>query len=168
MDTVPGTGRPRTIDATAARVVARCAPDEVPAFPRVRDEFFARGGTPARAGDDPLGFGAVAVGVVAGIVLAVLNELVVGSLTDILRPWWDRAWRSAVRRLRGPRSATPATELPALPPAQVPAVTEAVTRHAIRSGLPPAQAVELARALVAELTADRPDAVPEHGAGDDD
>ncbi|KOX24059.1 hypothetical protein [Nocardiopsis sp. NRRL B-16309] len=164
----PDAPRPRTIDSMAARVVSRCAPAESAYYPVVRDEFFARGAVPRRPGDDPLGFGAVAVGVVAGIVLTVLNELIVGSLTDVLRPWWDRAWRAALRRLRpgAAKRLTPETELPVLPAASVPDVAAAITKHAVRSGLSPEDAARLTRELVAELAEGGRDSKPDDGEED--
>ncbi|MDA0564190.1 hypothetical protein LG943_07595 [Streptomonospora sp. S1-112] len=152
----------------AKSVVARVAPEESDHYTRVRAEFFARGG-PGRVQDNPLGFGEIVVGVVTGIVLTVLRDLAIGSLTDAARPWWDRAWRWAARRvLPGRRpQAGPDTPLPALPAEAAPAVIALVTKHAAEANLPPAQADRLARAIVAELSA--PAAVEgEAGAGSGD
>ncbi|WP_433701206.1 hypothetical protein [Nocardiopsis sp. CA-288880] len=137
-----------TIDSLARHVVERQAPDEMPYYPNLRDDFFALGGRLPKEGDNPLGFGAVALGVVTGVVLAVLNDLVVGSLTDAVRPWWKKAWQRLLRR--APRVDAQA-ELPALSAHQVPLVREAVLRHGARADLREEQAAELADAIVSEL-----------------
>jgi len=144
----------RTLDAVAHRVVSRCAPEEEVRYPVLRDDFFARGGVGARARDNPLGFGELVIGVVTGVVLAVLNELVTESLTETVRPWWQRAWNWAMVRLHlyRPPVADPGSPVGTLSPEQVPGVVAAVTRHALRAGIDPDRAAELARAIVEELT----------------
>ncbi|QVQ54486.1 hypothetical protein J4H86_12935 [Spiractinospora alimapuensis] len=138
----------------ATRVVERCAPDELPYYENVRDDVFTRGGRPPRPADNPLGFGAAAVSLVTGVAVGVLIELVTGSLTDILRPWWQRAWLW-VRAKLGRRKAAPAADtdavLPLITPANVASVTKAITTHAVRAGIPPQAAGEIAAAIICEL-----------------
>jgi hypothetical protein len=97
--------------------------------------------------------------VVTGVVLTVLHDLAVESLTDAARPWWQRAWRRMGRLLgMGRPKAGPDTALPALSPQEAPAVVRSVNEHALKAGLRPEQAERLARAIVAELTPQgRPD-----------
>ncbi|RCV57774.1 hypothetical protein [Marinitenerispora sediminis] len=149
-------GRAPTLDSVAARVVAQVAPEETAHYPQVRDEYFERGRA-NRAEDNPLGFGEIVVGAITGIVLGALHELAEGTLTDVLRPWWDRAWRRLAARLRIRRAepVAPETALPVLAPDQLPHIAAALTAYCVRSGLPPEQAAELTRAIVAELTAPR-------------
>lgn len=147
-------GRSVTIDDVARTVVARVAPDEIAHYQGVRNEYFMRGRA-RRAGDNPLGFGDVVIGVVTGVVLTVLHDLVVGSLTDAARPWWNRAWQRVAQRLRmrrRPRVGAD-TVLRPLAPQEVPAAIASVTERAAEAGLPPDQAAQLARAIVAEITA---------------
>ncbi|ASU84732.1 hypothetical protein CDO52_19720 [Nocardiopsis gilva YIM 90087] len=94
------------------------------------------------------------VGVVSGVALTVLHELAIESLTNAARPWWVRAWRWLAERLRLRRrpKVEPHTDLRALTAEEVPGVVAALTEHAVRAGLPPDQAAQLARAIVAELT----------------
>lgn len=142
-----------TVDSVARRVVARCAPEEELYYPQLRDDFLARGSAAARTADNPLGFGEIAVGLVTGVVLTVLHELVVESVADTVRPWWQRAWDWTLRRLRLTRVAPdPRAPVPPLPADRIPDVAAAVTEHAVRAHLPPERAAELARAVVAELT----------------
>ncbi|MDE3721366.1 hypothetical protein PWG71_08190 [Nocardiopsis sp. N85] len=153
------TGRSATIDDVARSVVARVAPDETSAYPRVRDEYFARGRA-NRAEDNPLGFGEVVIGVVAGIVLTVLHDLTVESLTAVARPWWKRAWQwvGRVLRVRRRPKAGPDTVVRALSLEEAPAVIVSVNDHAVKAGLPPEQAERLAQAIIAELLSpDQPD-----------
>ncbi|MFI6577642.1 hypothetical protein ACIBFB_17760 [Nocardiopsis sp. NPDC050513] len=152
-------GRPFTVDDAARSVIARIAPNETAFYPRVRDEYFARGRA-GRTEDNPLGFGDVVIGVVTGIVLTVLHDLAVESLTDTVRPWWRRAWRWAAGLPRFGRrpGIEPGTALRALTPGEAPAVLASVHEHALSAGLPPEQAERLAQAIVAELLSrDRPD-----------
>lgn len=155
-------GRSTTIDDAARAVVSRVAPDEIAAYPRVRDEYFARGRA-HRAEDNPLGFGEIVIGVVTGIALTVLHDLTVESLTAVARPWWQRLWRRVGRARRRP-PVEPGTPVRALAPAEVPAVIASVTDHALKAGLPPEQADRLAQAIVAELS---PPDRPGGGAGAD-
>lgn len=145
-------GRSTTIDDVARSVVARVAPDETAAYPRVRDEYFARSRA-SRAEDNPLGFGEVVIGVVTGIVLTVLHDLTVASLTDAVRPWWKRAWQwvGRVLRIRRHPKVEAGTAVRALSPKEVPDVVTAVNDHAVKAGLPPEQAEQLAQTIVAEL-----------------
>ncbi|GAA0977882.1 MULTISPECIES: hypothetical protein [Nocardiopsidaceae] len=153
------TGRSTTIDDVARSVVARVAPDEIDAYPRVRDEYFVRGRA-NRSEDNPLGFGEIVVGVVTGIVLTVLHDLAVESLTDAARPWWKRGWQRIGQLLRVRRrpKVEPGTVARAPSPEQVPAVIASVNDHVRKAGLPPQQAELLAQAIIAELTSpERPD-----------
>ncbi|MFC3999846.1 hypothetical protein ACFOVU_28290 [Nocardiopsis sediminis] len=152
-----------TIDSVAATVVAKIAPDEMAAYPQVLDEFFFTKGRAKRGGDNPLGFGSIAVGVITGFVLGVLHDLVVESIADSIRPWWNRAWRRIAELLRLRRRAAPGpdTEIRPLSSAEIPGIVAAITERAVRTGIPPEQAGDLAAAIVAELT--RPG-----GPGDDD
>ncbi|MFJ6019628.1 hypothetical protein ACIQFP_09790 [Nocardiopsis alba] len=149
----------RTIDSLARAVVADQAPDELPYYPNIRDDFFARGGRPFSSRDNPLGFGEVVLGMVAGVVLAVLKDLVVGSLTDAARPWWRRVW-ARVRLWVSRRSSrvSAATELPASTEYLLPTVREAVRRHGDQVGLPSEKREELVQAIIAVLTACADDA----------
>ncbi|MCP3013878.1 hypothetical protein NGM33_11115 [Nocardiopsis dassonvillei] len=159
------TGRSVTIDDVARSVVARVAPDEITAYPRVRDEYFARGRANL-AEDNPLGFGEIVIGVVTGVVLTVLHDLTVESLTAVARPWWERAWQWAGRvlRLRRRPKVESSAVVRALSPQEVPAVIASVNDHAVQAGLPPEQAERLAQAIIAELSS--PDQ-PDGGAGAD-
>ncbi|MDS1270739.1 hypothetical protein RIF23_10550 [Lipingzhangella sp. LS1_29] len=143
----------RTIDAVARRVVHRHAPAELPHYEHIRDDFHARGGVPPPVGENPLGFGSVAVGLVSGVVLAVLTDLAAGTLADVVRPWWQRAGRWLLRRVGLARPVTPPPQAPAptVPPERVAAVTRAITAYAVQSGIPAEQAGELAEAVVSEL-----------------
>ncbi|MBB4935459.1 hypothetical protein F4561_006353 [Lipingzhangella halophila] len=141
-----------TIDAVAKCVIAHSAPEELSHYEHVRDDFRARGSAP-RADDNPLGFGGVAVGLVTGVVLSVLTELAAGTLTDILRPWWQRAWSALLSRVGLSRTPKPDTDTMLTPvrPEQTAAVTRAITAHAVRSGIEAEQAGKLAAAIVREL-----------------
>ncbi|RKS10358.1 hypothetical protein DFP74_6121 [Nocardiopsis sp. Huas11] len=146
------TPRPQTIDSIARAVVTQCAPDEKAHYPHLRDDFFDRGSRTPDA-DHPLGFGAVAVGVVTGIVLSVLHELAVGSLTEAARPWWDRSWAWILTRL-GMRKAPetgPGTVLAAIPADRIDAVTKAIVAHAVRADIPEEKASLIAEAVIREL-----------------
>ncbi|MBZ4017604.1 hypothetical protein [Streptomyces purpurogeneiscleroticus] len=147
-----------TIDHVARTVVARVAPDEIEHYPAVRDEYFIRGRA-NRAQDNPLGFGEIVVGAVTGIVLTVLHGLVVESITDAARPWWNRAWRWVAQRLRLTRSARVEadTTLRTVPQREIPALLTSVTRQATEAGLPPDQAERLAHAIVDTITASQQD-----------
>lgn len=147
-----------TIDDVARTVVARVAPDEIEHYPAVRDEYFMRGRA-NRAQDNPLGFGEIVVGVVTGVVLTVLHELVVESITDAARPWWNRAWRWVSRRLRLRRAprVEAGTVLGALPQQEIPALITSVTRQAAEAGLPSDQAERLAHTIVDTIKASQQD-----------
>jgi len=146
-------GRSTTIDDVARSVVARVAPDETAAYQSVRDEYFARGRA-ERAADNPLGFGDIVIGVVTGIVLTVLHDLTVESLTAAARPSWQRAWRrvAQVLRIQQRPKVEPGTAVRALSPQEIPAVIASVNEHALQAGLQPEQAERLVQAIVAELT----------------
>ena len=139
-----------TVDAVAKNVIARCAPEELPHYDNIRDDFRDRGDRAPSTDDNPLGFGAVAIGLITGVVLIVLSELAAGTLTNILRPWWNRAWLWALARV-GLNHATAPAELTPIPAEQIAAVIKAITAHAVRSGISPEQAGEVAAAVVSEL-----------------
>ncbi|MGW5877736.1 hypothetical protein ACWFMI_14470 [Nocardiopsis terrae] len=146
------TPRPHTLDTIARTVVAQCAPEEKAHYTHLRDDFFEQRGRAPNT-DHPLGFGAIAIGVVTGIVLSVLHELAVGSLTEAARPWWDRSWAWVLAKL-GIRKApeiTPGTVLPAIPADRIDTVTAAIVAHAVRANIPEEKANLIAEAVIREL-----------------
>lgn len=156
---LPPSESARTVDAIAEAIISRHAPEEKPYYSEARDDFFGRGNKPASPSDNPLGFGAIAAGIVTGIVLSVLTELVVGTLANAARPWWERAWIWLLARLGYQHKPLPTADsvVPVLPPERIPGVVAAITEHAVRAGIPSEQAKELATAIVKELGTGNPE-----------
>ncbi|GAB3213824.1 hypothetical protein GCM10027294_48810 [Marinactinospora endophytica] len=145
-------GRP-TIDVVARHVVERVSREEVEHYPALRDDFLAHGRRPGRS--SPLGIGDVIAGAVTGIVLAVLHDLVTGSLVEVSRPWWRRLWSWVRARLgRGERVRVEVNApVPRLTPDQAAAVVAAITAYAVRERLPQDKAGRLAAEIVRVLVA---------------
>ncbi|WP_106239508.1 hypothetical protein [Allonocardiopsis opalescens] len=142
----------RTVDGFARRVVTRCAPGEAPYYERLRDVFLARRGPlPPVPAPRPSAAGGIAVGLVTGVLLAVLDDLVTRSAAGAGRPPWRRALARARRALRLADGTRPDTPLPELTPAQGATLAATAAAHALASGLPEECAAALADAVLAEL-----------------
>ncbi|MFC3996181.1 hypothetical protein ACFOVU_09665 [Nocardiopsis sediminis] len=160
-----------TVDSLARRVVDRCAPQESPHYPAIRDDYYGRGGRPPVPRDNPLGFGAVTIGFVTGVVLSVVGDLVSGAIADAVRPWWRRAGRWLLERIGLRERLAPAAldgVVPIVRRAQAASVTAAITERAVRLGMSPEQAADLAAAIIDELAETRGNGSPEPSPGPPD
>ena len=87
----------------------------------------------------------------------MLKDLVVGSLTNIVRPWWQRAWQRLWHR---EPQVDAGAELPDLSEDQIPLIRRAVLHCEVRADLPDEQANALAETVISTLTSHADDAAP--------
>lgn len=123
---------------SARQGVAALAPEEVPYFDKVAEQWRKRGGLSSRRTPGA----AVGFGVDAVLVSELVLQVVAGAVTEMTVRGGDSAVRRLLHRVRGRK---------VVPPGRSEQLREAVRRHAVTLGLSEAQADLLADAAEAEL-----------------
>jgi hypothetical protein len=142
----------------ARQILAELAPEELPYFEVVADDFYGdtRGRRRAvdallsgRRSDDPVGFdAAVGIGMMTTLILTILN----GVATDVLKETATGWWQKRRQRKRLAQQVRPSAELPKLNSVDAAEVGRLAYQLAIDSKVEPERAQRVANLIAAALT----------------